>query len=344
MSVLVYTRAFVPAPHLSTPKLGFFLILAFLLGGLLAGIALIEQFRAAHDEHTRLMAEETAAIFTVALVDDVIADDTLSLTVVLRDAVNRGVIASASVYDNAGELVATAGAPERDLQVVSRELVAQNTVVGRLQITLSAQRAPGYHWLWLPALLGLLSAFGFWRLQPRYGHLLENALKPDAPLPAEAQPDEQQTSETEPPVLHEQVTLFPSDPVTVMLVIKVEPARRATEAEAFIRAIAASYAGKIERQGNEFCLITHDVRDAVTAAISLEDAPTRNLSFKSGIHCERSASADLHNVKNRARYLASLSRGQLLGSQGLVDELNPGDFTVLPFHSSFAQADIYEVA
>ena len=302
------------------------LAVAFVLGGLVAGVFLLTQFESSHREQRALLARETVANLSAAVVHDAIARDALSLTVVLRDALERGVVTSAAVYDDTGGLLVTVGARARDAELFTHEIRTRDTVVGRLQITIVEAEAPGLDWLFLPSAVLALLVLGVWQ----WARLLPTTR--NAPGP----------EEEELPVLHEQVQLFDDQSLASALVVKVEPPRRADELESRVRELANQHSAELTRTGSEFCLLGESPADAVTIALSLDDGTPAHVTLRMGV--DSAPDEEEAALLKRARYLASLSTGGLLVSQSVFDGLTPGDFTVERFHSSFAEEDIYEVA
>lgn len=318
---------------------------AFILGGLLAAAFLLSQFQITHHEQRTVLARETSANLAAALAHDTTARDALSLTVALREAINRGVVASAAVYDDAGGLLVTVGAPARDAQLHAYEISTRDTVVGRVQITLVEANAPGLDWLFLPIAVLTLLVLGAWQ----WARLLPSG-RAKAPGHAGQEPDEV-------PVLHEQVQVplafgeesealgapARAETLAAVLIVKVEPPRLADELTSAVETVADEHASSLSRTANEFCLHTDSATSAVAAAVTLEELCPTRLTLRMGTHCVR-GDENADTLLKRARYLASLATGHLLASNTTVGELTPGDFTVEPFHSSFAQDDLYEVS
>ena len=326
-----------------------FLAAAFVLGGLVTAAFLLSQFQTAHNEQRSVLARETAATLAAALVHDTTARDALSLTVVLREAIGRGVVASAAVYDNAGGLLVTVGAPARDTQLHSSEIATLDTVVGRIQITLVDANAPGLDWLFLPLAALALLVLGAWQ----WARLLPTRSQVSETGGADGESDGV-------PLLHEQVQVplvfgeesspeagpngtGETQPVAAVLVVKVEPPRLADELTTAAEAVADEHAGRLSRTANEYCLHLDSAMSAVSAAVTLEETCPPRLTLKMGTHCIR-GERDADALLKRARYLASLATRHLLASNALIQELTPGDFTVERFHSSFAPDDLYEVS
>ena len=284
-----------------------------------------------------MLARETVANLAATVVHDAIARDALSLTVALRNAIDRGVIASAAVYDDAGGLLVTVGAPAREAVLFTHEIRTRDTAVGRLQITLARSAAPGFDWLFLPVAVLMLLVLGAWQWA-RY--LPESAA---GVASSESDDDEPAADDDDVPVLHEQVQLFDDHPTVTALIVKVEPPRRTDEIGTVVDGLASEHAVQLTRTGNEFCLLGDSPAIAVTIALTLDEGTPERLTLRMGMDASRTG-GDETSLLKRARYLASLSNGTLLVSRSVFDGLTPGDFTVERFHSSFAQGDIYEVA
>ena len=313
---------------------------AFVVGGLVTGAFLLAQFQGAHRDQQTVLAAETAANLATALIQDTIARDALSLTVVLRQAKDRGVVASAAVYDDAGGLLVTVGAPSRGTPLHSRAIATRDTVVGRLQITISESDAPGFDWLFLPTSVLALIVLGAWQW---------TRLLPCHPRDSRQPSVTAVGGEDELPVLHKQVQmpvfeeLEEDSTASSVLIVKVEPPRRVDEFTQALEALIDEYPAKLSRTQNEFCLQTASATIAVSAAITLEESCSPGVTLRMGAHCAYDAD-DSEELVKRARYIASLANDRLLVSKALVDEWPPEGFTVERFHSSFAQDDLYEVS
>lgn len=285
-----------------------------------------------------MLARETVANLAAAVVHDAIARDALSLTVALRDAVDRGVIASAAVYDDSGGLLVTVGAPARDAALFTHEIRTRDTAIGRLQITLAQSAGPGYDWLFLPVAVLMLLVLGAWqwvRYLPEPTVSIARAGSADV--------TEHAGEDDDVPVLHEQVQLFEDQPTVTALIVKVEPPRRTDEIGTVVVGLATEHSVQLTRTGNEFCLLGDSPATAVTIALTLDEGTPERLTLRMGVDASH-AEGDEAALLKRARYLASLSKGTLLVSRSVFDGLTPGDYTVERFHSSFTQGDIYEVA
>lgn len=316
-------------------------------------------------KQSQLIGNAIAKQLGASVSEYLLAEDRLSLTVLLNELVDEGVFSSATIYGADNRLVAAAGnAANSVASVFTAEVTYQDSVAGYVHISLAADK------LFVDTLstilfvvganLALILITGFFTV--KVASKLSQFKTTDA---------EEGRSDTTPKdnVRKERTFSLPiikvpsrpdrkSNPAPVefddfsMLVLKIRPTRIIDELRTSIRKVASLYKGRIESFDEEeiTLLFTHETDHCFQAACTalVIQSLTREIKYgecKAGMDCG-SKMEELRQVRKQASYYASVAANELLVSEAVyLHEKIYGKVEIEEFHSSMApDSQLYRIS
>lgn len=320
-----------------------------LIGGTI-GTALTWQWASEQVEsRARHFGNALANQLALTVTDPLLQDDVLSLNVILRDLVQRGDVAIASVYSADNHLVAQAGRHNETLFVESEDVTFQNTTAGYVQVGLASKdiTAPIIGALGLSIALWSLIVVGvgvvvWWNADLVYLWLTASARRA---TPAASSDSDSEPAPPEPPLAAERT----------LLVIKIRPARQLdTHLDRIMQAIRL-YGGAAEVTDGDDIVVTFERTDQLAKATcaaqlvaTLMARARGNITVKSGMHaCANDGDAvDIEQARKHATYLASIADGEVLASRRIFANSSENEHVNFePFHSSLTpDGEVYVLA
>lgn len=269
----------------------------------------------------------TARLMASQLAQAVVADDVVSLNVLVTRLTNEEPIDFVSVYDDNNRLLVQSGRQRSGARSYSSEITFQDSLVGFVNVSVAHTSFNAMYVI--VALFGLAVAYivVVWRLLP--GVLIW--LNGESPVEAEEQYS----------------NVLPQAPVAegslqqCILVVRIRPARHlARHFDRFYQA-AKLYGGVVEQTTNEELVIHFDGPDALFMA-TCAGLLIRQIATRLSMHIKFGGTLDLlgdepEKIRKSSSYLASISEGDLLVAGG--EELIADRAELQTFHHSLVDAE-----
>ena len=315
------------------------------------------------DDQRQHFGDAIADQLALSLTDYLVNVDILSLNVVLTDLVARGNFAFASIYSADNRLLAQAGrrpAGATAEQMFSRDITWQNTSMGYLQIGLGDQlSSTTLHsiislLLAIHLLVAAITGLAVWFYADLIYLWIARPGRPPEPARSQAAEQDLPASASAAPVVTAQapVAEIPAaTPATVVLVIKLQPARLLSQHMQRIQKALSLYGAELAPLDGDHVVATFSRRDPVFQAIcagllllEIFQLIGEPVIVKLGMQVadrtthdsnQTAAPAALANARKHASYLASIADSRLLTSQQVYAQVSdPELFIIKPFQSS----------
>jgi hypothetical protein len=284
----------------------------------------------------------------ISVLDHLIANDRLSLNVLLAELMKKDNFDYASVLDSSGNLVAQAGRRSPNSRMFSQQVTFQDSVMGAVQTGFRTDmlnsRINGLLIVCLSAHALLIAIVGF--LIYCYGDLiyLLVALKRSV------------TTKKTPSSTAEIVFDEPAMERT-FLVLKLRPARLLAKNLPKIRQAISLYGGRVEQVGDDL-LVTFDQANQLFQAVcsgllTIELFSNSNIQIKAALHQARDVKDNeaVEKARKHTSYLASMAEHSFLTSKQVATLLQTADkksdaekYQLTNFHSTMTpDGEVYMI-
>ena len=314
-------------------------------------------------QQSQLIGNAIARQLGASVSEYMLAEDRLSLTVLLNELVMEGVFSSATIYGADNRLVAAAGNATNSVNnVFTAEIPYQDSVAGYVHISLATDKlfvnSLSTILTVIAANLALILITGFYAVKvatkltrqrssgledASHDPMLNGSVKKERTfslpiITAPSRPDHK----SEPLEFNE----------FSMLVLKIRPPRIIDEIRTSIRKATALYKGRIESFDDEeiTVLFTHETDHCFHAACTalVIQSLTREIKYgecKAGMACG-SKRDEIRQVRKQASYYASVANDELLVSEAVYEHENIyGKVEIAEFHSSMApDSQLYKIS
>lgn len=314
-------------------------------------------------QQSQLIGNAIAKQLGASVSEYMLAEDRLSLTVLLNDLVNEGVFSSATIYGADNRLVAAAGNAVRSVDVVfTAEIPYQDSVAGYVHISVATDKlftdSLSTILIIVAANLALILITGFYAVKIA-AHL--NQTKSAAAEDAGSETIrfdrvKKERSFNLPIISAPSRPDRKSEPIEFddfsMLVLKIRPIRILDDLRTVIRKAVSLYKGRIESFDDEeiTVLFTHETDHCFQAACTalVIQSLTKEIKYgecKAGMDCG-SKMDEIRQVRKQASYYASVAANELLVSEAVYLQENIyGKVEIAEFHSSMApDSQLYKIS
>ncbi len=317
------------------------------------------------EQQSQLIGDAIAKQLSASVSEYMLAEDRLSLTVLLNELVDEGVFSSATIYGADNHLVAAAGkAVQNNDRVFTAEITYQDSVAGYVHISLAGDRLFLNNLSTILIVLGtnlaLILLVGFYAF-----NIADKLTQADSEDTVEAGSESSTNDKSKKgsafslPIIKArsrpdrksvpEITDFDD---FSLLVLKIRPTRILEELRTGIKKAVSLYEGRIESFDEEeiTVLFTHQTDhcfQAACAALVIQSL-TREIKYgecKAGMDCG-STIEELSQARKHASYYASVADNELLVSESVYrDEAVNGKVEITTFHSSMApDSHLYRIS
>jgi hypothetical protein len=311
----------------------------------------------------QLIGNAIAKQLGAAVSEYIVAEDRLSLTVLLNELLKEGVFSSATIYGADNRLVAAAGNAVHDIDMVfTAEVPYQDSVAGYVHIALATDKlfvdTLSTILIIVAANLVLILITGFYAVQIKANLSQQESAVTEAGS-SETIPNDSAKKERTfslPIITAPSRPDRKSEPVKFddfsMLVLKIRPTRIIDELRTGIRKAVSLYKGRIESFDDEeiTILFTHETDHCFQAACTalVIQSLTKDIKYgecKAGMDCGSKVD-EIRQVRKQASYYASVADNELLVSEAvyLQENIN-GKVEIAEIHSSMApDSQLYKIS
>lgn len=326
-----------------------FLLSPLLLSALLSSFLIVNIASQELQSQANRFGQGVTDHLAVSVSDHLIANDRLSLNVLLAELMKKDNFDYASVLDSSGNLLAQAGKRTSNSRIFSQQVTFQNSVMGAVQtgfrLDMLAARINGLLIACLSAhgLLIIIVAMLIWF----YGDLLYLlvTLKNTVTTKRQAQP----MIPTSGPI---------SEPIVerTFLVLKLRPARLLAKNLSKIHQALSLYGGGVEQVSDDL-LVTFDQPNQLFQAVcsgllTIELFGDANIQIKAALHQARDINdkAAVEKARKHTSYLASMAEENLLTSKQIAIRLQANGesdtetYQLTNFHSTMTpDGEVYVI-
>jgi uncharacterized membrane protein affecting hemolysin expression len=310
-------------------------------------------------QQSQLIGNAIAKQLGASVSEYMLAEDRLSLTVLLNELVTKGVFSSATIYGADNRLVAAAGnATNSADSVFTAEIPYQDSVAGYVHISLATDKlfVDGLATIFMIVAVNLALIL----ITGLYAVKVATRLTRQSPAPADdviANGSVRKERTFSLPIItapsrpdHKSAPLEFDD--FSMLVLKIRPPRIIDELRTSIRKAVSLYKGRIESFDEEeiTVLFTHETDHCFQAACTalVIQSLTREIKYgecKAGMACG-SNKDEIRQVRKQASYYASVANNELLVSEAVYLRENIyRKVEIAEFHSSMApDSQLYKIS
>ena len=270
--------------------------------------------------------------------DHLVANDRLSLNVLLAELMKKDNFDYASVLDSSGNLVAQAGRRTSNSRMFSQQVTSQDSVMGAVQtgfrIDMLETRINGLLMVCLSAhalLIAIVGLLIYW-----YGDLLYLLVALKHSITTKKPSNSTVDIEANELVMER-----------TFLVLKLRPARLLTQNLPKIHQALSLYGGRVEQVGDDL-LVTFDQANQLFQAVcsgllTIELFSHTNIHIKAALHQARDANDDVavEKARKHTSYLASMAEESFLTSKQVAtllqmtdSESNAENYQLTNFHST----------
>ena len=310
-------------------------------------------------QQSQLIGNAIAKQLGASVSEYMLAEDRLSLTVLLNELVTKGVFSSATIYGADNRLVAAAGnATNSADSVFTAEIPYQDSVAGYVHISLATDKlfVDGLATIFMivGVNLALILITGFYAVKVA-ARLTRQSPTPADDVIANGSVRKERTFSL--PIItapsrpdHKSAPLEFDD--FSMLVLKIRPPRIIDELRTSIRKAVSLYKGRIESFDEEeiTVLFTHETDHCFQAACTalVVQSLTREIKYgecKAGMACG-SNKDEIRQVRKQASHYASVANNELLVSEAVYLRENIyRKVEIAEFHSSMApDSQLYKIS
>lgn len=316
-------------------------------------------------KQSQLIGNAIAKQLGASVSEYMLAEDRLSLTVLLNELVSEGVFNRATIYSADNRLVAAAGNAENSVEsVFTAEITYQNSVAGYVHISLAADKlfADTLSTIIFVIIVNLILILitGFFAVKVA-SKISQYKLASAEEMRSDTTPEDNVKNQR---TFSLPIIKAPSrpdrriEPAPVdfdefsMLVLKIRPTRIIDELRTGIRKATVLHKGRIESFDEEeiTVLFTHDTEHCFQAACTalVIQSLTKDIKYgecKAGMDCGRKID-ELRQVRKQASYYASVADNELLVSEAVyLHEKIYGKVEIEKFHSSMApDSQLYRIS
>jgi uncharacterized membrane protein affecting hemolysin expression len=343
-------------------------VLLLVTAPLLVSCALSVYFIAGHisetqQQQSQLIGNAIAKQLGASVSEYMLAEDRLSLTVLLNELVTEGVFSSATIYGADNSLVAAAGnSVNSENAVFTAEIPYQDSVAGYVHISLATDRLFTDGWSTIliigTANLLLILVAGFCAVK------MASKLTSQHSTPEQASNRDDATNGStrkersfslpiiKAPSRAEQKSQPLEFDDFTMLVLRIRPPRIVDDLRSSIRKAASLHKGRIESFDDEeiTILFTNETDHCFQAACTalVVRSLTNEIKYgecKAGMVCG-SKKDEIRQIRKQASYYASVANNELLVSESVyLHEHIYGKAEIVEFHSSMApDSQLYKIS
>ena len=278
------------------------LVLPLLAGGLVFFTITQYQAKVVELEQTRF-GQSSARQLAAQVASYVVEDNLLSLNVIVAQLTRNEPLQFVAIYDESNHLIVQSGKEERTNTSYTAEVTFQDSLVGRVRLTVSHAKKGKQLLGWILLMLAAGYCFLVWRFGTSITHWVnqETQLKPATT----------QMLETPPQTDH-----GPTE--ECILVVRIRPARHLEQHfDKFFKA-ANLYGGIVEQTTPEELVIHFDSSDAMYMA-TCSGLLIQKIAAKVNGKIAFGGTLDLLNeepekIRKAASYLASIAEGNLIAA------------------------------
>jgi len=300
-------------------------VLPLLAGGLVFFTITQYQARVIELEQSRFglsLARQLAA----QVASDVVEDNLVSLNVIVAQLTRNEPLQFVAIYDETNQLIVQSGKEERTNTSYTAEVTFQDSLVGRVRMTISHAKTDKQFLGWFLLMLAAGYSFLVWRFETSITGWVNHETR--------SEPSTTQILETPSQTDHE-----PTE--ECILVIRIRPARHLEQHfDKFFKA-ANLYWGIVEQTTPEELVIHFDSSDAMYMA-TCSGLLIQKIAAKVNGKIAFGGTLDLLNeepekIRKAASYLASIAEGNLIAAHGyspLSDRVE-----LQPFHHALVDSE-----
>ena len=325
-----------------------FLLSPLLLSALLSSYLIVNIASKELQSQANRFGQGVTDHLAVSVSDHLVANDRLSLNVLLAELMKKDNFDYASVLDSSGNLLAQAGRRTSNSRIFAQQVTFQDSVMGAVQtgfrLDMLAARINGLLIACLSAhglliiIVGLLIWF--------YGDLLYLLVSIKHSLTVK-----------KPPQADTAIAI--SEPVRerTFLVLKLRPVRLLTRNLPVIHQALSLYGGQV-RQVSDDLIVTFDQANQLSQAVcsgllTIELFNNANIQIKAALHQASDIEDDaaVEKARKHTSYLASMAEDNLLTSKQIAtqlrsndDESNSEKYQLANFHSTMTpDGEVYVI-
>jgi len=301
------------------------LVLPILAGGLVFFTVTQYQARAVELEQSRF-GQSSARQLAAQVASYVVEDNLLSLNVIVAQLTRNEPLQFVAIYDESNQLIVQSGREERTNASYTAEVTFQDSLVGRVRMTVSHAKTSKQLLGWILLMLGAGYCFLVWRFETSITRWVNQETQPQAAsteiLETPQQIDRGATEEC-------------------ILVVRIRPARHLEQHfDKFFKA-ANLYGGIVEQTTPEELVIHFDSSDAMYMA-TCSGLLIQKIAAKVNGKIAFGGTLDLINeepekIRKAASYLASIAEGNLIAAHGYLPLSDRVELQ--PFHHALVDSE-----
>ena len=279
-------------------------VLPLFAGGLVFFTITQYQARVVELEQSRF-GQSSARQLAAQVTSHVVEDNLVSLNVILAQLTRNEPLQFVAIYDESNQLIVQSGKEERTNTSYTAEVTFQDSLVGRVRMTVSHAETDKQLLGWILLMLAAGYSFLVWRFATSITRWVN--------LETQSEPVASQVLETPPQTNH-----GPTE--ECILVVRIRPARHLEQHfDKFFKA-ANLYGGIVEQTTPEELVIHFDRSDAMYMA-TCSGLLIQKIAAKVNGKIAFGGTLDLLNeepekIRKAASYLASIAEGNLIAAQG----------------------------
>ena len=301
------------------------LVLPILAGGLVFSSVTQYQARAVELEQSRF-GQSSARQLAAQVASYVVEDNLLSLNVIVAQLTRNEPLQFVAIYDESNQLIVQSGREERTNASYTAEVTFQDSLVGRVRMTVSHAKTSKKLLGWILLMLAAGYCFVLWRFETSITLWVNQ----------ETQPQAATTEILETP---QQIDHGPTE--ECILVVRIRPARHLEQHfDKFFKA-ANLYGGIVEQTTPEELVIHFDSSDAMYMA-TCSGLLIQKIAAKVNGKIAFGGTLDLINeepekIRKAASYLASIAEGNLIAAHGYLPLSDRVELQ--PFHHALVDSE-----
>lgn len=280
------------------------IVLPLLAGGLVFFTITQYQARVVELEQSRF-GQSSARQLAAQVASYVVEDNLLSLNVIVAQLTRNEPLQFVAIYDESNQLIVQSGKEERTNTSYTAEVTFQDSLVGRVRMTVSHAETDKQLLGWILLMLAAGYSFLVWRFATSITSWVNHE--------TQSEPVATQVLETPPQTDH-------SPTEECILVVRIRPARHMEQHfDKFFKA-ANLYGGIVEQTTPEELVIHFDSSDAMYMA-TCSGLLIQKIAAKVNGKIAFGGTLDLLNeepekIRKAASYLASIAEGNLIAAHG----------------------------